>query len=158
MVVGDDHSLVGVAHNVAYDLGAPAGGNGEIDSQMRDKDPEVTAQAFALPTGLVDIEDRGIGKGLSDLLRCSLQLGAQAVHAVADGSNTEVQPEKCAQDLRNAPSADLVHGGQVTDGAVNPWTELTGSHLGGNLGPGVVSTSALELVAPVLGRDRLDFR
>lgn len=158
MVVGDDHSLAGVAQNGAYDLGAPACGNGELDSQMRDKDPEITTQAFAFPAGLVDIEDCGIGKGLPDLFRRGLQLRAEAVHAVADGSNAKVQPEKRAQDLRNTPSADLVHGGEVADGAVNSWTELTGSHLGGNFGPGVVSTSALELVASVLGRDRLDFR
>jgi hypothetical protein len=42
-------------------------------------------------------------------------------------------------------------------GAMDSGTELAWGHLGSYLRPGLVYTRTLELVAPVLGHDGLDF-
>ena len=150
--------MVGVTQERPYDLGPSARGNGEIHDHMRDEDPKIATQAFALPAGLIDVEVWNIGESPADFFRDGLELEAEPLDTVTHGSNTKVQPEKRVQDLYNASSANSVYGSEVSDGAMNSRTELAWGHLGGNLRPGLVSTSALELVASVLGHDRLDFR
>ena len=121
MVVGDDHPFVDLAQNGSDDLGTTTGGEGEIDGQLRDKDPKVMAQPFTLPTGFIDVEAGSIGKALPDLLGDRLQFRAQPGDAVANGSQTEVQPEKRVQDLDDASAADLVHALKYP---MAPWTRV----------------------------------
>jgi hypothetical protein len=150
MVVGGHHPFIGITQDRAYDLGAPARGNGEIHNDIRDADPKTTTQAFALPAGLIDVEVWSIGESPPDFLRDGLEIVTQSIDAVADCPDTKVQAEKSGQDLYNASSANPVHRGELSDRAMNSRTDTAWGHLGGALRPGFVSTIALELVASVL--------
>jgi hypothetical protein len=124
---------------------------------MRDKDPKITTQAHVLPAGLIDMERRSSGKSLPDFFRDSFQFRAESVDVLAHRSHAKFQSEKRVQDLHNVSSANLVYRTEVPDGTMDPRTELASSQLMGSLGAGLVPTSALELVASVLGHDGLAF-
>ena len=156
MVIRGDHPFEGLAQNGPEHLGSPACGYGEVDNQRRNEDPKIAAISFALPSGLINVEIWRLGKRLPCFLRHRLQFRAYPVDAVAHAPKAQIQTEEGVHDLNYPSSADLMDRGEVGDGAMNSWPELTLRHLGGKLGPCSVTTGASQFMAAMLGHDRLD--
>lgn len=158
MVIGGDHPLENIAQNGSEDLGTPACSYGEIHSQGRNEHPEIAAVPFALPSGLVNIEVIGFGKGLPHLLRHGLQLGTDPLYAIAHASEAQVQAKEGVQDLRHASSANLVDRREVGDSSMNARTELALCHFRWKLRPCSVTTCTSQFMTAVLLHYGLDLR
>lgn len=156
MIVGGDDAVKGLPEDGLEHLGAPTGGDGEIDHQGRDQNPQVARLSLALPSRFIDVEMPGFGKGFPDFFGNGLECGTDTVQAVAHGAQTQVQAEQGVHDLNDAPSADLVDRTQIGDGSVDCRAELTVGHFRGNGSPGPVPAGASQLMTAVLGHNGLD--
>ncbi len=83
MVIGGDHPFEALAQYGLEHFSPTACGYSEVDNQIRNKNPKVSAIPFALPAGLIDVEICRFWKRLPCLLRYRLQFRAYTVDAIA---------------------------------------------------------------------------